>query len=242
MNFFFFVYHLSLISSLNKARLKDMRVLLSLFDYKSKTLNRNSGYQKLFFAEIFQVIVLLLKLRTVHRSRRHALFLDLDTHNIVITLNKQSNHWKHQSLPSSICVFVSVWALCSCTRGVSNKCNKCFECTGQCACASHLTLVRKCHLSSPPRDLKTSPPFLVYVGAHTHQPPLLGVSVCMCVQSKTVWSDKLEFNCLWWGYRGHMRRTDNSGVPPPQFFYSVDREECKDLCGSCHFDIQQQSV
>lgn len=25
-------------------------------------------------------------------------------------------------------------------------------------------------------------------------------------QSKPVWSDKLEFNWLWWGYRGHTRR------------------------------------
>lgn len=54
------------------------------------------------------------------------------------------------------------------------------ECTGQCACASrHLwaepTLVCKCQLSSPHRELKTSPHFLV---------SLWGVVMCVCVRER----------------------------------------------------------
>lgn len=60
----------------------------------------------------------------------------------------------------------------------------------------------ECQLSSPHREIKASPHFLV---------SLWGVVMRVCVrererQSKPVWSDKLEFNWLWWGYRVDMRR------------------------------------
>ena len=121
------------------------------------------------------------------------------------------------------------------------------ECTGQCACASrHLwaepMLVRKCQLSSPHRELKTSPHFLV---------SLWGVVMCVCEregerQSKPVWSDKLGFNWLWWGYRGYIRReTDKKQRWFPFLLgpFTVLTERSVDRPGgTCHFEPQQKTA
>lgn len=75
------------------------------------------------------------------------------------------------------------------------------ECTGQCASLgrTEACLQMSAFLSSPWIKDSASLPCVLVGGCY----------VCVSArerQRKPVWSDKLEFNWLWWGYRGHIRR------------------------------------
>ncbi len=70
------------------------------------------------------------------------------------------------------------------------------------------------------------------------------LSACVCMlerQSKPVWSDKLEFNWLWWGYKGHIRRrTDKKQRWFP--FLLTSFTVLTERAGTCHLEPKQQSI